>query len=219
MTETREVPTRSGTARVTWVRSRSPRASLFLGHGAGGGIDAIDLVAVAAALSGADVSVALVEQPYRVAGKAIASDKSKLDDAFVDVVTAERPPALPLFVGGRSAGARVACRTAAKLGAAGVVALAFPLLPPKSTGPSRLPELEGAGVPALVVQGTRDPFGGPSSFPSVTRLFVVEGGDHSFKVLKKSGRDQRSVLDELAAGVRDFVLSSLGEPPARRASR
>lgn len=209
----REVETPAGTARVTWTGVGAPaRAALFLGHGAGGGIDAPDLVEIARELGAAGVHVALVEQPYRVAGKKLASDKAKLDAAFVAVVEAERPKDLPVFVGGRSAGARVACRTASALGARGVVALAFPLVPPKGASPSRRPELVATGAPTLVVQGTRDPFGGPSdltsgaALPPSIRISPVDAADHSFRVLRASGRPQRVVYAEVAATVRDFVL-------------
>ena len=141
-----------------------PRATLVLGHGAGGGTGTPDLLALGRALPGQGVSVVLVDQPWLVAGRKVAAPPPQLDLAWLAVV-----PALavdgPLLVGGRSAGARVACRTARDLGAVGCVALAFPLHPPGRPERSRLPELVGAGVPTLVVQGGNDPFGGPAQFP------------------------------------------------------
>jgi predicted alpha/beta-hydrolase family hydrolase len=139
-----------------------PLGTLALGHGAGGGIGAVDLVAVAAAVVQAGWRVVLVEQPWRVAGRRVAPAPARLDAGWVPAMTAVRalPSAAgPLVVGGRSAGARVACRTALATGAAGVVCLAFPLHPPGRPERSRMGELAGAGVPVLVVQGHRDPFG------------------------------------------------------------
>ncbi len=143
---------------------------LLLGHGAGGGITAPDLLRVAAIAAEAGMAVGLVEQPYRVAGRRPPSPAPQLDAAFVAVAAAagkalarEGNSALPIIVGGRSSGARVACRTARHVGAGGVLALAFPLQPPRRRSghepPSRLPELSAAGVPVLVVQGERDRFG------------------------------------------------------------
>ncbi len=143
---------------------------LLLGHGAGGGIAAPDLIRVASIAAGAGMAVGLVEQPYRVAGRRPPSPAPQLDDAFVAAAAAARKALkrkgsspVPVIVGGRSSGARVACRTAGRIGAAAVLALAFPLQPPRRRSghepPSRLPELQAAGVPILVVQGERDPFG------------------------------------------------------------
>jgi predicted alpha/beta-hydrolase family hydrolase len=143
---------------------------MLLGHGAGGGITAPDLLRVAAIAKDAGMAVGLVEQPYRVAGRRPAAPAAQLDTAFVAITAAARKALarkgirnVPLVVGGRSSGARVACRTAQRLGATGVLALAFPLQPPRRRSghepPSRLSELLGAAVPVLVVQGERDPFG------------------------------------------------------------
>ncbi|WP_430780950.1 alpha/beta hydrolase family protein [Actinoplanes sp. G11-F43] len=137
------------------------RGLLVLGHGAGGGVDAPDLVAVHDAAVAAGVRVALVTQPYRVAGRRAPAPAGHLDEAWLAVVRALHVPPLPLIVGGRSSGARVACRTAATLGAAGVLALAFPLHPPGKPEKSRAGELPET-TPTLVVNGDRDPFGVPS---------------------------------------------------------
>ncbi len=153
------------------------RATLVLGHGAGGSVEAPDLQAVAAAVVAAGLSVVLVEQPYRVAGRRSASPAPRLDEAWISVVTQLELDGRPLFVGGRSSGARVACRTARVTGAAGVVCLAFPLITPK--GVSRQDELDGAGVPVLVVQGESDRFGMPE--PGVGRQVVRVRGDHGLK--------------------------------------
>lgn len=160
------VETPHGPAHVVLDRGRGePAGLLVLGHGAGGDIESPDLVAVTAAALDADVVVARVRQPYRVAGRRAPAPAAQLDAAWRAVVTGLRSdPALaavPLIVGGRSSGARVACRTASEVGAAGVVALAFPLHPPGRPERSRAGELHALTVPALVVNGDRDPFGVP----------------------------------------------------------
>jgi uncharacterized protein len=178
-----ELETPHGTANVHLHPAENPRAALVLGHGAGGGIAAPDLVAATAAALAASVSVALVEQPYRVAGRRSPAPAAQLDTAWVSVVEQLRAGALsglPLLTGGRSAGARVACRTAAVTGAAGVVCLAFPLRPPgRASAPSRLPELDAVTVPTLVVQGEGDPFGIPP--PSKLRTVILVPGNHSLR--------------------------------------
>ena len=163
-----------------------PRAWLVLGHGAGGGVTARDLVAATAAGHDSGCAVALVEQPYRVAGRRSPAPARQLDTSWVAVVEGLRATVvgeLPLVVGGRSSGARVACRTSDVTGAAGVVCLAFPLCPPRrkqgAEPPSRLDELEAVTVPVLVVQGARDPFGMPP--PGPARTVVEVSGDHSLR--------------------------------------
>ena len=204
-----EVPTSHGLARVTYASPARPIGDLFLLHGAGGGIDAPDLVRVAELCHRAGLRVGRVEQPYRVARKPIGSNREKLDGAFTELVERQRLGGLPLFLGGRSAGARCACRTAEHLDASAVVALAFPLHPPHQPEKTRVGELV-VSRPMLVVQGTRDAFGGPSEFPPGTRVHVVEGADHSFRVLRSSGRSDSAVIDEVAENARDFVLSFMG---------
>jgi len=166
--ETAEVETSVGVARVHLHRGGRPL--LVLGHGAGGGIDAPDLQAATSAAANLGWSVALVEQPWRVRGHRIAEAFKRLDAAWLDVLATI--DGTPLVTGGRSAGARVACRTAAQVGADAVLCLAFPLHPPGRPERSRLPELEGVAVPVLVVQGSRDPFGVPPG------AHVIEGADH-----------------------------------------
>jgi predicted alpha/beta-hydrolase family hydrolase len=173
---------------------------LVLGHGAGGGVGAPDLLSATEAAHAERVSVVLVEQPYRVAGRRSPPPAAQLDAAWVAAVEALRGGelrGLPLLVGGRSSGARVACRTAGRLQAAGVVCLAFPLQPPArrsgTQSPTRLPELEAAGVPVLVVQGTRDRFGMPPAAPG--RTIAKVPGDHSL----------RSALAEVEAAVRAWL--------------
>jgi uncharacterized protein len=181
-----EVETPHGVARVHLTRVRAPRALLVLGHGAGGGIGAPDLGAAADAARAENLSVALVEQPYRVAGRRSPAPAAQLDTVWRAVVVAlggEGPVGAPLVVGGRSSGARVACRTADAVGATAVLCLAFPLQPPPRRGgqqaPSRLPELDALTVPVLVVQGTSDRFGMPP--PAPLRRVVAVQGDHSLR--------------------------------------
>ena len=192
----REVDTPHGPAQVHAQLVEQPRAALVLGHGAGGGVTARDLVAAGEAALEHRVSVVLVEQPYRVAGRRSPAPAARLDTAWRAVVEAlceNETRGLPLVVGGRSSGARVACRTAGDVGAAGVLCLAFPLVPPaRRSGAqpvSRLPELDAVGVPVLVVQGASDRFGIPPAAPR--RTVVVVPGDHAL----------RSGLGELRAAV------------------
>jgi len=172
------VETPHGPARVHLHPADEARAALILGHGAGGGVTAPDLVAATEAALAEGISVALVEQPYRVAGRRSPAPARQLDAAWIAVVK-QLAFELPLVVGGRSLGARVACRTAAETGAAAVLCLAFPLHPPGRPEKSRLAELEAVTVPVLVVQGERDPFGMPPDGPA--RTVVRVPGDHALK--------------------------------------
>jgi uncharacterized protein len=208
VTTSRLVPTAHGDARLHVDRSKSPMATLVLGHGAGGGVAARDLAALAAALPAQGVSVFRVEQPWHVAGKRIAQSTRILDACWLTVVNTLRPQT-PLVVGGRSAGARVACRTARHLGASGCLALAFPLSPPGNPGRSRLGELDGAGVPTLVVQGDRDSFGAPDAFPSTVDLAVVPGADHGFATLKRATLSQEEALAVLVEAVLEWVTREI----------
>ena len=177
-----ELDTPHGLARVHVDAVDRPLAALVLGHGAGGGIQAPDLVGAAQAAGSAGVSVALVEQPYRVAGRRSPAPANQLDAAWIAVVSQLRAGplgGLPLLTGGRSAGARVACRTAAETESVGVVCLAFPLHPPGRPEKSRLAELDAVEVPTLVVQGDRDPFGMPPDGPNRTVTSIP--GTHSLK--------------------------------------
>jgi uncharacterized protein len=173
----REIETPHGPARAHLRPADDPRGLLVLGHGAGGGVQARDIVAAAGAALAEDFSVVLVEQPYRVAGRKSPAPAAQLDAAWTAVIEAVRADDLPLITGGRSAGARVACRTAAATGAAGVLCLAFPVHPPGKPEKSRLDELDGVSVPALIVQGTSDPFGMPPEASG--RTVVKVPGNHS----------------------------------------
>lgn len=177
-----EIDTPHGPARAHLQLVERSRAALLLGHGAGGGITAPDLVAARNAALGEGVSVALVEQPYRVAGRRSPAPAQQLDAAWTAVVEhlgGDQLHGTPLLVGGRSIGARVACRTAASVGATGVLCLAFPLHPPGRPAATRLSELDAVTLPTLVVQGERDPFGVPP--PGAGRSVVLVPGDHGLK--------------------------------------
>lgn len=182
--------------RVDLDRPRGARALLVLTHGAGSGVETPDLVAVRAAALKSRIAVALVTQPFRAAGRRTPPVSATQDAAWVTMLVQLRKRrgigGLPLVVGGRSNGARVACRTADELGAAGVVALAYPLHPPGKPHNSRLDELEAPSCPVLVVQGERDPFGMPP--PGVGRTVeVVAGADHNLR--KNTARVAELVTD------------------------
>ncbi|MEV7771559.1 alpha/beta family hydrolase [Kitasatospora sp. NPDC086791] len=209
---TEPVPTEAGEARITYHRAAAPKAVLALGHGAGGGIEARDLVALAGQLPPRGITVALVEQPWRVAGKKLGPAPRTLDLGWRPVAERLAGAGLPLVVGGRSAGARVACRTGAATGAVGVVALAFPLHPPGKPEKSRAEELLESGLPTLVVQGAQDPFGGPEEFPELPaghELVAVPYGSHGFAVPKRAPMGEAEVLDLICASVGDWVLRLL----------
>ena len=198
MGEPLTLETPHGPARAHVHGGDRPRGTLVLGHGAGGGVGARDLVAVQRAANATGVTVVLVEQPYRVAGRKSPAPAKQLDAAWIAVVEQLPLGGLPLVVGGRSSGARVACRTAAATGAAGVLCLAFPLHPPGKPEKSRLDELDDVAVPTLVVQGESDPFGMPPDGPR--RRVVRVRGNHSL-----SGD-----LDAVAEAVETWIGTLLG---------
>jgi uncharacterized protein len=203
------VTTPVGTARCEVAAARRPRATLVLGHGAGGGTGTPDLLALARELPEHGVTIVLVEQPWRVAGRKVAVPPPQLDLAWRAVVPALEVPG-PLLVGGRSAGARVACRTARDLGAVGCVALAFPLHPPGRHGVTRVGELVEAGVPTLVVQGAKDPFGGPEEFPpEPATVATVPFADHSFRVAAAAPLTQREAVGMVVEHVRGWLRTLL----------
>jgi uncharacterized protein len=198
------IGTTEGDARVRVTMPEiAPTGAVMLGHGAGGGVDAPDIRIAAETAVRAGWAVALVEQPYRVAGRRSPVPAPKLDAAWMQVADKLTGPGgslagLRLVTGGRSAGARVACRTAMATGAIGVLCLAFPLQPPGrrgsgSTAPSRQPELDGAGVPVLVVQGKSDRFGMPRSSTKLGRIVERVEGDHGLK------RDHAAIADTIEA--------------------
>jgi predicted alpha/beta-hydrolase family hydrolase len=190
MSGVHEIETPHGRARAhTTEPAGTVRGTLVLGHGAGGSVESPDLVAVTAGAAAAGWRVVRVEQPWRVAGKRIAVAPPKLDEGWGAVLHRLRADDVlsgPLVLGGRSAGARVACRTAAEHGAAGVLALAFPLHPPGKPERSRAAELTAVPVPLVVVQGETDAFGGPAEVAAAltgtdgASVYAVPG-DHSLK--------------------------------------
>jgi uncharacterized protein len=199
-----EIDTPHGRANVHLYPADRPEAALVLGHGAGGGVTAPDLEAARDVALSQGLTVALVEQPYRVAGRRSPAPAHQLDTAWTAVlerVRAEELKGLPLVVGGRSLGARVACRTVEATGAVAVLCLAFPLQPPRRSGSpqSRLPELDEVLVPMLVVQGAQDPFGMPPA--SKRRTVVQVPGNHSL----------RTDLPAVAAAVRDWLPTVLAQ--------
>ncbi len=201
------VPTPAGDARITWHPAARPRLVLALGHGAGGGIEARDLRALAVAGPPAGVTVALVEQPWRVAGRKVAPAPKTLDTAWRALWPRLAEPGVPVVAGGRSAGARVACRTAGELGAAAVLALSFPLHPPGRPDRSRAAELLAAAeaVPLLVVQGGRDPFGRPEEFPEGHRPVEVPHADHGFAVPKSAGVTEAETMAAVTGAAMEWL--------------
>lgn len=205
------IATPVGAARAV-LEGEAGRGRLVLGHGAGGGIDAPDLLAARDAAVALGLQVVRVEQPWRVAGRRVAEAAPRLDAAWSAVVAALPPAAGPLLLGGRSAGARVACRTAAALGAQGVLALAFPLRPPGGRR-DRGEELLLPRAPRLVVQGERDAFGLPAPGAGVD-VHVVAGADHGFAVRRRDGRTADDVRQEVERVVRAWLTALV--PGVRR---
>ncbi|HEX6702775.1 MAG TPA: alpha/beta family hydrolase [Gaiellaceae bacterium] len=205
-----EIDTPHGPGRAHLHTVEDPRALLALGHGAGGGVGAPDLVAAREAARSEDVTVVLVEQPYRVAGRRSPAPASQLDAAWLALVEGVRARGrgdLPLIVGGRSLGARVACRTAEATAAVALLCLAFPLEPPRRAGKppqSRLPELDAVTLPTLVVQGERDPFGIPPA--GRFREVVTVPGDHGLK----------ADLEAVGAAVRAWISGVMAAVPPER---
>jgi predicted alpha/beta-hydrolase family hydrolase len=192
-----EIETPHGPARVLLQQAPQPSGALVLGHGAGGGVSAPDLMVATRAAQEAQWSVALVEQPYRVAGRKSQPAASQLDTSWLAVIErlGETDLAgMPVITGGRSAGARVACRTAAATGAVGVICLAYPVHPPGKPEKSREDELDSVEVPVLVVQGDSDPFGHPSK--GANRTVVTVPGNHSLK----------AGLDQVESAVHDWLV-------------
>jgi len=208
VTVERRLDTPHGEARLVTRRARSPRVTLLLSHGAGNGIDTADLEALARHLPRHGVSVVLLEQPWKVAGRKVASPPPTLDDGLRAAADALRTRT-PLVVGGRSAGARSAARSAKALGAVGCLALAFPLHPPGRPEKTRLDELRRAGVPTLVIQGENDTMGRPEEFPADLDLTVVPGADHGLKVPKRGAVTQEEALGIIVESVLEWLVRDI----------
>jgi predicted alpha/beta-hydrolase family hydrolase len=204
-----DLVTPAGLARAT-VEGPPGAGALVLGHGAGGGIEAPDLLAARAAGLAAGLQVVRVEQPWRLQGRRVAEAPVRLDSAWLSVLST-LDLAGPLVVGGRSSGARVACRTATAVGATAVLALAFPLQPPGRPGRSRLPELLLPTAPRLVVQGERDVFGRPEAAPGL-EVHVVRGADHGFGVRQKDGRTREQVAEQVREVVGRWLSAVVASP-------
>lgn len=204
-TAVRTIATAYGDARLHTDRSRHPVAAVALGHGAGGGVEAPDLAALARELPRAGITVYRIEHPWRVAGRRVAPGSATLDAATVACLNSIRVRC-PLVLGGRSAGGRVACRLAAAMGAVGCLALAFPLQPPGKAA-SRVQELLDVGLPTFVVQGERDRFGGPSAFPEGVDLTVIPDADHSFGVPRKATLSQEETYALVVEAVVEWITA------------
>jgi predicted alpha/beta-hydrolase family hydrolase len=210
----RLVSTPQGDARLVVRRAKRPIATLVMTHGAGGGVDARDLVRLARTLPQQGISVTLVEMPWRVQGKRFAPRPEVIDQTYLAVLNSMRMRS-PLIIGGRSAGARSACRIARSVGAKGVLALSFPLHPPGKPEKSRLPELLGSRVPSLVIQGENDPFGAPGEFPSRVDLAVVPAADHGMHVPKSAGISQEDALAVVLEATLEWIVREIvGNPSA-----
>lgn len=202
MAKPASVDTPHGPARIHLDLASDPAGALVLGHGAGGSVEAPDLSAAARAATAAGFTVALVEQPYKVAGRKSAAPAGQLDTAWAAVMehlAAGELAGMPVVAGGRSSGARVACRTAEATGATAVLCLAFPLHPPGKPEKSRQDELDAVTVPTLVVQGEGDPFGMPAGGKG--REIVTVSGNHG---LKKD-------LDAVEAAVAAWLPGAVGQ--------
>ncbi|GAB3858095.1 hypothetical protein GCM10028801_17520 [Nocardioides maradonensis] len=212
MVTERIIPTEYGEGRLVTRRATRPIATLLLSHGAGRGIDSPDLEALAVELPRLGISVLLWEQPWVRAGRKVASPPATLDVGLRAAASTLRPTN-PLVVGGRSAGARSALRCATDLGAAGCLAISFPLHPPGKPERSRLDELVGAGVPTLVVQGERDPMGRPEEFPdplpAEVAMAVVPAADHGLKVPKAAPLSQDDALDLVAESAAEWITRDI----------
>ncbi len=208
----RTVDTPHGEGRLHTRRATRPMATLLLSHGAGGGVEARDLWALADALPAQDVSVVLFEQPWRVAGRKVATAPPTLDAALTCAADVMRVRT-PLVVGGRSAGARSAARTARALGATGCLALSFPLHQPGRTEPTRLPELRAVGLPTLLVQGERDAMGRPEEFPGDLDLVVIPGADHGLKVPARGEVSQDEAMGIVVESTLEWLVREVvGNP-------
>jgi uncharacterized protein len=213
MSSKQRIETPYGEGLLVTRRARRPVATVLLSHGAGNGIDTPDLLALDKALPPQGISVVRFEQPWRVAGRRIATAPNTLDAALTLAANWMRVRT-PLVVGGRSAGARSAARTARSLGAAGCLAIAFPLHPPGKPDASRSEELRNARVPTLVVQGERDPFGRPDEFPELSGVdvAVVPGGDHSLNVGKRGPLSQEDAMAVLVESTLEWLVREVVGP-------
>lgn len=216
------VDTPQGLGRLLIDAAEDPVATLLLGHGAGGGPNAMDLELLARRIPEHGTTVVRFEQPWRTAGRRVATPPARLDEAWLAALDwlRQQPWAIgPLFVGGRSAGGRVACRTANVVGAAGVICLAFPLHLPGQPDKSRIAELLQPHAPRLVLQGTSDAFGSAAEIEAATknavgiRLVELPGANHGFRVATSSSFSAANLRAVVLSEVSRFVDRRLGIPP------
>lgn len=217
-----ELDTELGPSRMHLAEAENPRALLLLGHGAGGGVESADLTALAETLPAQGISVARFEQPWRTAGKKVAPAPARLDVGFTAAMQwaeeyLDAHPGAELFLGGRSAGARVSCRAAAGDDRVrGVVCLAFPLHPPGRPEKSRLDELTGAGRPTMVLQGSKDTFGTADDLTGQVRrhravsVVTVPDCGHDFRPPKRSGTTAEDVAELVTSTTAGFIASLTG---------
>jgi predicted alpha/beta-hydrolase family hydrolase len=204
----RIIATPHGPGRLVTHHARRPVSTVLLSHGAGNGIETADLQALALALPRNDISVALFEQPWRVAGRKVATAPNTLDDGLTAAASAMRTRT-PLVVGGRSAGARSAARCAKALGARGCLCLAFPLHPPGQPEKSRVEELLKSRVPTLVIQGERDTMGRPEEFPPGVEMTVVPSADHSLRVPAKAPISAEEALSIVVESTLEWIIREI----------
>lgn len=204
-----------GEGRLVTDRATSPVATLLLGHGAGAGIDTADLEALAQSLPRNDVTVVRFEQPWRVAGRKVASSPATLDAGTMAAASALRTRT-PLVVGGRSAGARSAARTAKSLGASGCLCLSFPLHPPGRPESSRVEELLGTRLPTLVIQGERDSMGRPEEFPAGVEMTVIPSADHSLRVPASAEITAEEALGIIVETTLEWIIREVAGNQPRR---
>ena len=202
------VETEHGEGRLVTDRARRPKATLLLSHGAGNGIESADLEALAHDLPRNGITVVRFEQPWRRAGRKVATPPATLDAGLVAGANRLRVRT-PLIVGGRSAGARSAARCARRLAARGVLALAFPLHPPGRPEKSRVDELRGSRLPTMVVQGERDTMGRPDEFPPGTDMAVVPGADHGFKVPARGSISQEEAMGIVVEATLEWIVREI----------
>jgi uncharacterized protein len=201
----RTIATPYGDGRLVTHHARRPVATVLVTHGAGNGIDTPDLEALATHLPRNDVSVIRFEQPWKVAGKRVATPPPTLDAGLVSAASALRTRT-PLVVGGRSAGARAAARCARGLGASGCLCLSFPLHPPGRPESSRVDELLGTRLPTLVIQGERDSMGRPEEFPPGVDLSVVPTADHSLRVPARGELSAAEALGIVVESTLEWII-------------
>jgi predicted alpha/beta-hydrolase family hydrolase len=205
------VDTPVGQARLDWFDAiGTEKAVVVLGHGTATGVEAADLQAIAQALPLRGITVVLMTQPYRVEHNFSVSGESSLDIAWTGIWPHVAKSDVPIYAGGRSAGSQVACRTAHKLGASGVVALAYPIF-----GPGSSTEILNTKLPTLVVQGGADPFGTLANFPKLPGNFetvLIPGANHMFGDMSRD--TTKNNLNMIVSAVGEWVTrqANVGHP-------